>query len=151
LLSLATGPGTGGFQPGPPFRHRTAWPKQPALAPGFQPHFPSLGRRPGPGPLYLGIDMATGIIKFWKSEKGYGFIKNDDGRPDIFVHESCLLPGVAPDHGVEVEFDIVKCQKGVQAKNVKRLTIVAGDDITEENWSDFVGQPRMKPEDWEAN
>lgn len=85
--------------------------------------------------------MATGTIKFWKAEKGYGFIENDDGGPNIFVHESQLLLGVAPDHGVAVSFEIVKCTKGIQARNVSRLII---GEVDENNWTEHIGAPPMK-------
>ncbi len=54
--------------------------------------------------------MATGIVKFFNTEKGYGFIKPDDGRPDVFVHirsvERSGLVGLA--QTMRVGFDVVE-------------------------------------------
>ena len=52
--------------------------------------------------------MATGTVKFFNAQKGYGFIVQDSGGPDIFVHISAVeragLRGLA--EGQKVSFDI---------------------------------------------
>ena len=52
--------------------------------------------------------MATGTVKFFNSNKGFGFIEQTDGGPDVFVHVSALqqsgLDGLAD--GQKVSFDI---------------------------------------------
>lgn len=72
--------------------------------------------------------MSKGIIKWFNNEKGYGFI---NGPEDIFVHYSAInLEGYKTlSEGQEVEFKLVKTEKGLQATNVvpvkqKELTTV---------------------------
>jgi cold shock protein len=68
--------------------------------------------------------MATGIVKWFKAEKGYGFITVDgrDGskKTDVFVHYTQIqMDGFRKlEEGQRVEFDIVKNSKGEQAENV---------------------------------
>ena len=68
----------------------------------------------------MGRDMQQGAVKFYKAEKGYGFIKPDAGGPDIFVHISAVeqagLPGLA--EGQRVGFDIEPDKKGKGPKAV---------------------------------
>ena len=66
--------------------------------------------------------MATGTVKWFSPEKGFGFITQSEG-PDVFVHFSGITgEGYKNlEEGQAVEFDIVDGQKGPQAQNV-RLT-----------------------------
>jgi len=65
--------------------------------------------------------VATGTVKWFNSEKGYGFITQDDGGPDVFVHFSAIAgEGYRNlEEGQKVEFDVTAGQKGPQAANVK--------------------------------
>jgi len=64
--------------------------------------------------------MAKGTIKWFSSEKGYGFIQDDEGGKDLFVHHS-ETEGYALDEGDKVEFEIGEGQKGPCATNVKKV------------------------------
>ncbi len=65
----------------------------------------------------------TGIIKFFNPEKGYGFIKPDDGGRDIFVHitavEQAGLTTLAEGAKVTFEIEPDKKGKGPKAVNLK--------------------------------
>lgn len=66
--------------------------------------------------------MATGKVKWFNAEKGYGFITMEDGT-DVFVHYSAIqLEGFKTlDEGQEVSFDTTDSERGPQAANVVKL------------------------------
>ena len=68
-------------------------------------------------------ERSRGTVKWFNAEKGYGFIMQEDGGPDLFVHYSAIQGSGyrTLDEGETVEFDIVEGQKGKQASNVVRL------------------------------
>ncbi len=65
--------------------------------------------------------MATGTVTWFSSEKGYGFITQDDGGPDVFVHFSAIAAEGyrSLEEGQKVQFDVTQGQKGSQAANVR--------------------------------
>ena len=66
--------------------------------------------------------MATGKVKWFNAEKGYGFITGDDGK-DIFVHYSAIQgEGFKTlDEGQAESFDVKDTDRGPQAENVVKL------------------------------
>jgi CspA family cold shock protein len=66
--------------------------------------------------------MATGTVKFFNSEKGFGFIKRDDGD-DVFVHFSNIQGSgyKTLEEGQQVEFDVAPGRKGEEAQNVRAI------------------------------
>lgn len=64
--------------------------------------------------------MIAGKVKWFSDEKGYGFIEQADGSPDVFVHFSAIQgQGFRSlNEGDEVEFEVERGQKGLQATNV---------------------------------
>ncbi|MBL0636906.1 transcription antiterminator/RNA stability regulator CspE [Aeromonas dhakensis] len=69
------------------------------------------------------MSKVTGTVKFFNSEKGFGFISPADGSKDVFVHFSAIqTPGFKTlDEGQRVEFTIEQGQKGPAAANVVAL------------------------------
>ena len=66
--------------------------------------------------------VATGTVKFFNKEKGYGFISQDDGA-DVFVHYSSIQSKGFRTlvEGQKVEFDVGPGRKGDEAQNVRPL------------------------------
>ncbi|MDA8792146.1 cold-shock protein [Bacteriovoracaceae bacterium] len=64
--------------------------------------------------------MATGKVKFFNDEKGFGFITPDDGGKDVFVHTSNVDGGTLNEND-SVEYEVGQGQKGPQAERVKRV------------------------------
>ena len=65
--------------------------------------------------------MTTGTVKWFNSEKGYGFITPDDGTPDVFTHFSTIEGSGYRElaEGQKVEFETQQGQKGPQTKSVR--------------------------------
>jgi len=66
------------------------------------------------------MELATGTVKFFNAEKGYGFISRD-GEKDIFVHYSNIAGSGyrTLEEGQRVEFDVAPGRKGDEAQNVR--------------------------------
>lgn len=66
--------------------------------------------------------MATGVVKWFSNQKGYGFITTDEGK-DVFVHFSAIEgEGFKTlEEGQKVEFEITQGPKGEQATKVVRI------------------------------
>lgn len=65
--------------------------------------------------------MATGIVKWFSAEKGYGFITPDDGGKDLFVHHTAIIGDgyKSLDDNAKVEYEATEGAKGPQAESVK--------------------------------
>ena len=65
--------------------------------------------------------MATGTVKWFNAEKGFGFITPEGGGEDLFVHHSAIQMQGYRDlsEGQRVEFEVTQGQKGMQASNVR--------------------------------
>jgi CspA family cold shock protein len=66
--------------------------------------------------------LATGTVKFFNAEKGYGFISREQGD-DVFVHYSNIQGSgyKSLNEGQKVEFDVAPGRKGEEAQNVRPL------------------------------
>jgi len=70
-------------------------------------------------------DLANGTVKWFNSEKGFGFIQPDDGGKDLFVHfrqiNNSGYGRVSLEENQKVTFEVAQGEKGPQAENVTGL------------------------------
>ncbi|HKY58442.1 MAG TPA: cold-shock protein [Aeromicrobium sp.] len=67
--------------------------------------------------------MATGTVKWFNADKGFGFIAPDDGGEDVFAHFTAIQSSGyrSLNENQKVEFDVEQGQKGLQAANIRPL------------------------------
>ncbi|MHB2026898.1 MAG: cold-shock protein [Elusimicrobiota bacterium] len=67
--------------------------------------------------------MPTGKVKWFKDEKGFGFITPNDGSKDLFVHHSSILGDgfKSLTENQAVEYTVQESEKGPRATNVKKI------------------------------
>jgi cold shock protein len=65
--------------------------------------------------------VATGTVKWFKADKGYGFISLEDGSGDVFAHYSAIASSGfrSLEENQRVEFDVTPGPKGPQAANIR--------------------------------
>jgi CspA family cold shock protein len=69
--------------------------------------------------------MTTGKLKMWNADRGFGFISDDSGGPDVFLHATALeAAGISPDNiqkGERLSFDVEVARDGrMKASNVRQ-------------------------------
>ena len=64
-----------------------------------------------------------GTVKWFSDEKGYGFIRPDDGSEDVFVHHTGITGEgfKSLEEGDKVTYEVTQGRKGLQAENVSRV------------------------------
>ena len=67
--------------------------------------------------------MATGTVKWFSTEKGFGFITPEDGGADVFAHYSAIESNgyKSLDEGQKVEYEVAQGPKGPQAERIQLL------------------------------
>jgi cold shock CspA family protein len=75
------------------------------------------------------MERASGTVKWFSQEKGFGFVTRDDGT-DIFVHHSGISGRgfKTLEQGEPVEFEVIEEPKGLKAANLVRLNAPEGGD-----------------------
>jgi len=69
------------------------------------------------------FEMVTGTVKWFNDSKGFGFIVQDNGGPDVFCHHTAIQADGFRTlaEGQKVEFEVNKGPKGLQAANVRPI------------------------------
>lgn len=69
------------------------------------------------------MSKVTGTVKWFNAEKGYGFLTQDDGGKDVFVHFRAIVADGYKSlvEGQKVQFEVEQGQKGLQAANVQAI------------------------------
>ncbi len=67
------------------------------------------------------MEKFTGIVKFFNTQKGFGFITPDSGDKEIFVHVNGVEGGSELNEGQKVEYTKEQGKKGPEARNVRGL------------------------------
>jgi CspA family cold shock protein len=67
--------------------------------------------------------MATGTVKWFNGDKGFGFIAPDDGGADLFAHFSAITGSGfrSLDENQRVEFEVARGDRGPQAANIRAI------------------------------
>lgn len=78
------------------------------------------GPRQAPVPTGQPTGAKTGTVKFFREDRGFGFIRGDDGV-EIFVHKSAIIGGGVLRKGQRVSYDVGQGRKGPAAKNVQSI------------------------------
>jgi CspA family cold shock protein len=74
----------------------------------------------------------TGTVKFYNTNKSFGFIAGDDGK-DYFVHVTGLIAGTTITEGDRVRFKIVEGDKGPKADSVEKISLDLGQESNGSN------------------
>jgi CspA family cold shock protein len=77
---------------------------------------------PGTGKAGANGMAPEGTVKWFSDEKGYGFIRPDDGSEDVFVHHTGITGDgfKSLEEGDKVTYEVTQGRKGLQAENVTR-------------------------------